>query len=97
MVPFAMMMVVKFRKNNKLEIPQLFLQRDFFLKLMKNGDNMFDWTMRGGNRMDETLEVGDLAPDFSLPATTAEKIGLSDFRDKKNIVVAFYGMDFTPG
>jgi peroxiredoxin len=47
--------------------------------------------------MDETLKVGDLAPDFSLPATTAEKIALSDFRGKKNIVIAFYGMDFTPG
>lgn len=47
--------------------------------------------------MDETLKVGDLAPDFSLPATTAEKISLSDIRGKKNIVIAFYGMDFTPG
>lgn len=47
--------------------------------------------------MDDTLKVGDFAPDFSLPATTAEKITLSDFREKKNIVVAFYGMDFTPG
>ncbi len=47
--------------------------------------------------MDEALKVGDLAPDFSLPATTAEKISLFDFRGKKNIVTAFYGMDFTPG
>ena len=47
--------------------------------------------------MEETLNVGDFAPDFSLPATTAEKITLSDYRGNKNIVVAFYGMDFTPG
>jgi peroxiredoxin len=47
--------------------------------------------------MEETLKVGELAPNFSLPATTAEKITLSDFCGKKNIVVAFYGMDFTPG
>jgi peroxiredoxin Q/BCP len=47
--------------------------------------------------MDETLKVGDTAPDFSLPATTAEKISLTDFRGKKNIVIAYYGMDFTPG
>jgi peroxiredoxin len=47
--------------------------------------------------LEETLVVGDIAPDFTLPATTAEKISLSDYRGKKNIVVAFYGMDFTPG
>jgi peroxiredoxin len=36
------------------------------------------------------LQVGDKAPDFSLPATTAEKIGLSDFVGKKPVVVFFY-------
>lgn len=43
------------------------------------------------------LKIGDRAPDFSLPATSKEKLSLSDYRGKKNIVVAFYGMDFTPG
>ena len=47
--------------------------------------------------MEPSLKTGDLAPDFSLSATTKEKISLSDYRGKKNIVVAFYGMDFTPG
>ncbi|PEQ90940.1 hypothetical protein CN481_16440 [Bacillus sp. AFS006103] len=44
-----------------------------------------------------SLNIGDTAPDFSLSATTKEKIALSDYRGLKNIVVAFYGMDFTPG
>ncbi len=43
------------------------------------------------------LKVGDMAPEFSLTATTKEKIALSDYRGEKSIVVAFYGMDFTPG
>lgn len=47
--------------------------------------------------MEATLKIGELAPDFSLSATTKEKIALSEYRGKKNIVVAFYGMDFTPG
>ncbi|MBV7508463.1 redoxin domain-containing protein [Bacillus sp. sid0103] len=49
--------------------------------------------------MEESLKVGDLTPDLSLTATTKEKIAfaLSDYRGKKNIVVVFYGMDFTPG
>jgi hypothetical protein len=41
------------------------------------------------------LQVGDTAPDFSLPATTAEKINLADFLGKKPIVVFFYVYAFT--
>ena len=52
---------------------------------------------KGGICVQASLQVGEMAPDFSLPATTKEKISLSDYRGKKNIVVAFYGMDFTPG
>lgn len=47
--------------------------------------------------METSLKVGDHAPDFSLPATKREKITLTDYRGNLNIVVAFYGMDFTPG
>jgi peroxiredoxin len=36
------------------------------------------------------LQAGDKAPDFSLPATTAEKISLADFVGKKPVVVFFY-------
>jgi peroxiredoxin len=43
------------------------------------------------------LKVGDTAPDFSLPATTKDPLSLSEYRGKTNVVVAFYGMDFTPG
>jgi hypothetical protein len=41
------------------------------------------------------LNVGDKAPEFSLPATTAEKISLSDFLGKKPVVVFFYIGAFT--
>jgi len=45
------------------------------------------------------LKVGDQAPDFSVPAVTGESKGvfkLSDFRGKKNIVLAFYVLNWTP-
>lgn len=50
------------------------------------------------------LAVGDMAPDFDLPATgdTAGKgqpkknIKLSDYRGKKNVVLAFVPAAFTP-
>jgi hypothetical protein len=61
-----------------------------FLELLN-----LDW--KGGSILETSLQIGETAPDFSLSATTQEKITLSDYRGKKNIVVAFYGMDFTPG
>lgn len=43
------------------------------------------------------VEVGDAAPDFRLKSTTGKPIALSDYRGKKNVVVQFYVLDFTPG
>jgi peroxiredoxin len=42
-------------------------------------------------------QVGMPAPDFSLSATTKDKISLSEYRGFKNVLVAFYPLDFTPG
>lgn len=39
---------------------------------------------------------GQLAPDFSLPASNGENVKLSDFRGK-NVVLYFYPKDMTPG
>jgi peroxiredoxin len=44
-----------------------------------------------------TLKVGDMAPDFTLPSTTGQPVKLSDFRGKKNVVLAFYPAAFTGG
>lgn len=43
------------------------------------------------------LKVGDEAPDFSLPDTTNHQVKLSDFRGKKNVVLAFFPAAFTGG
>lgn len=43
------------------------------------------------------LKVGDLAPDFELPGTDGKKHRLSEFRNKKWVVVAWYPMALTPG
>ena len=43
------------------------------------------------------LKVGDTAPDFSLPATTGKTERLSDYKGKKNVVLAFYPKAFTGG
>ena len=43
------------------------------------------------------LKVGDTAPDFTLTDTAGKPLKLSDFRGKKNVVLAFYVLAFTGG
>ena len=44
----------------------------------------------------ESLTVGMMAPEFSLPSTSGRKITLSEFRGKR-VVLYFYPKDDTPG
>jgi peroxiredoxin len=45
----------------------------------------------------QTLKVGDQAPDFALPGHRGgETFRLSDARGKKNTVIVFYPLDWTP-
>jgi len=44
-----------------------------------------------------TLKVGDAAPDFTLPGHRGgEKFTLSSARRKRNVVLVFYPLDWTP-
>ena len=40
------------------------------------------------------LEIGEQAPDFTLPSTTSEPISLSQFRGKKLVLIEFHVNDF---
>jgi AhpC/TSA family len=42
------------------------------------------------------LEVGEKAPDFTLPSTTGEPISLSQFRGKQHVLLEFYVRDHAP-
>ena len=42
------------------------------------------------------VEVGEKAPDFTLPSTTGKDISLSEFLGKKHVLIEFYGGDFDP-
>jgi peroxiredoxin len=42
------------------------------------------------------LKVGDDAPDFELRTHKGGTVKLSDFRGKKNVVLAFHPLAFTP-
>jgi len=43
------------------------------------------------------VQVGDLAPDFTLPAPSGDPVSLHDFLGKKTIVLYFYPKDNTSG
>jgi len=36
------------------------------------------------------MHAGEMAPDFSLPATTGDTISLATYRGKQPVVVFFY-------
>ncbi len=43
------------------------------------------------------VDVGDLAPDFSLRGSTGEAIALSQFKGKKNVILSWHVATFTGG
>lgn len=42
------------------------------------------------------VKIGDLAPDFTLPSVSGEKVSLSQYRGKKNVVISFVPAAWTP-
>ena len=42
------------------------------------------------------VEVGDKAPDFELVSSQSGKFKLSEAAGKKNVIIQFYVLDFTP-
>jgi peroxiredoxin len=45
------------------------------------------------------LKVGDVAPDFELPAVRGERecvVRLGDYRGQQSVVITFHPLDWTP-
>jgi mycoredoxin-dependent peroxiredoxin len=47
-------------------------------------------------RIGMALSVGTAAPDFSLKDQNQKDVKLSDYRGKKNVVIVFYPLDWSP-
>jgi len=43
-----------------------------------------------------SMAVGQTAPDFTLPNQDKKEVKLSDFAGKKNVVLVFYPLDWSP-
>ena len=50
-----------------------------------------------GSQLAVALEVGEKAPDFSLPASDGSTYSLSQFLGEKPVVIAFFPKAFTGG
>ncbi len=48
-------------------------------------------------RTRDKVQVGPVAPEFTLPSQSGEMISLGDFIGKKPVVLYFYPKDDTPG
>jgi glutaredoxin-dependent peroxiredoxin len=46
-------------------------------------------------QLQNSPQVGDLAPEFTAASTSGKDISLSDFRGKKNVLLAFFPLAFT--
>jgi peroxiredoxin len=45
--------------------------------------------------LQDSPQVGELAPDFNAPSTSGSDVSLSSFRGKRNVLLAFFPLAFT--
>jgi len=46
-------------------------------------------------QLQNSPQVGDLAPEFTAASTSGKDVSLSDYRGKKNVLLAFFPLAFT--
>jgi thioredoxin-dependent peroxiredoxin len=51
----------------------------------------------GFGRSEDRVDVGTVAPHFTLPSQSGEMVSLEDFLGRKPVVLYFYPKDDTPG
>jgi peroxiredoxin len=53
-----------------------------------------DYILKGGNM---PADIGEVAPDFTLPSVSQGDISLDQYRGNKNVVLSFHVLNFTSG
>ncbi len=59
-------------------------------------DNIYDTGTLKPTDSRLKVKVGDMAPDFTLRSVSGQKVSLSDYRGKKNVVLSFIPAAWTP-
>ena len=79
----------------------LIIDKAGFIRVIDKEDDVYTHAKAVLQMLQEHLpkpiKVGNPAPDFTLSAHDGKSYTLSQFRDKKNVVLAFYPKDFTGG
>ena len=44
-----------------------------------------------------TANIGEVAPDFTLPSANNETINLAEFKGQKHVILSFHVFNFTSG
>ncbi len=70
---------------------------DFLLRRLTKNFSTGILLLLFANSTSADLKVGDRAPDFNLSASDGKTYTLSQFRDKKPVVIAFFPKAFTGG
>jgi mycoredoxin-dependent peroxiredoxin len=58
------------------------------------GDIRRETNLKGDHTM--PISVGQPAPEFTLKDQSQQEVKISDFRGKKNVVILFYPLDWSP-
>ena len=53
-----------------------------------------DYILKGGNM---PADIGEVAPDFTLPSVSQGDFSLDQYRGNKNVVLSFHVLNFTSG
>ena len=48
-----------------------------------------------GTQLQNSPQVGDVAPDFTAPSTSGSTVSLASFRGNRNVLLAFFPLAFT--
>lgn len=67
------------------------------LEKLHNGDGAASPHIDRRNYRNMSAEIGQSAPDFTLPDQSGNQVSLGQFQGEKNVVLSFYVFDFTGG
>lgn len=83
-INIALILILTPLKNDAFGISEAFTDNIYNPGILKPVDSVLK------------VKTGDLAPDFTLPSLSGEKVSLKQFKGKNNVVISFVPAAWTP-
>jgi mycoredoxin-dependent peroxiredoxin len=80
--------------NSARSEPNAIMFTQFFAPLPRPRSSVWRRITNPGGRM--PISVGQAAPEFTLKDQSQKEVKLADFKGKKNVVMVFYPLDWSP-